>query len=109
MSDYLLELNFTEQEINELINEYKDVLNNNVINIERKINFLKEHKFNNNEIKNIILTNPHYLIKTDDELDNLIDNLKSYGIHDIKNLVNENSYILSLDGIDIELFFNKNK
>ena len=107
MSDYLLELDFTESEIKEFMNEYESMLNTDITNIQNKLQFLKELEFNNSEIKNIILANPLYLNKTDEELDNLIDNFKNYGINDIKNLINANPCILNLDGIDIELFFNK--
>lgn len=107
MIDLLIEIGSTEDEINEFINQYKEIINIEAFNLQSKLNYLKKLGFENSEIKNIILTNPLYLNKTDDELFNLIDTLKKYGVEDIKNIININPYILNLDGIDIDLFFKK--
>ena len=93
--------------IKEFIIQYENMLDTAQFNLQNKLNYLRKLEFENSEIKNIILTNPLYLNKTEDELFNLIDTLKKYGVDDIKHLININPFILNLDGIDIDLFFKK--
>ena len=107
MIDYLIELGFSEDEIKEFVNQYENILDTDNFNIKNKLHYLNELEFDNSEIKNIILANPLYINKADDELINLIHTLKKYGVNDLKNLININPYILNLDSIDIELFFKK--
>ena len=107
MVDFLIEIGLSEEEIKEFIIQYENMLDIVPLNLQNKLNYLKKLDFENSEIKSIILTNPLYLNKPDDELFNLIDTLKKYGVEDIKNIININPYILNLDGIDIDLFFKK--
>ena len=107
MIDFLIEIGLTEEEIKEFIIQYENMLDTAQFNMQKKLNYLRKLEFENSEIKNIILTNPLYLNKTEDELFNLIDTLKKYGVDDIKHLININPFILNLDGIDIDLFFKK--
>lgn len=105
MIECLIELGFTEEEINDFQIQYQDLLDFSKENLNSKISILENFDFTFDEIKNIILTNPIYLNKTDDEILNLINILIKYGINDIRNLVDINPYILSLDAIDIENYF----
>lgn len=105
MIECLIELGFTEEEINDFQIQYQDLLDFSKENLNSKISILENFDFTFDEIKNIILTNPIYLNKTDEEILNLINILIKYGINDIRNLVDINPYILSLDAIDIENYF----
>ncbi len=104
MIDVLVELGFTE-EVKDFQIQYQDLLDVDIENIKSKILILENLDFDFEEIKNIILTNPIYLNKNNDEIINLINTLSEYNINDIKNLININPYILSLDRIDIEEYF----
>lgn len=105
MIECLIELGFTEEEINDFQIQYQDLLDFSKENLNSKISILENFDFTFDEIKNIILTNPIYLNKTDDEILDLINILIKYGINDIRNLVDINPYILSLEAIDIENYF----
>ena len=79
--------------------------------IEKKIKekelILKKINCDENQIINIISSNPMYLDRTNDGVLKLINKLKEYGFSTLNILLDSNPYILNIDYIDIEKYINK--
>ena len=92
----MLEIN---QEIKELPQE----------EIKEKVVILKSLNCANNQIINIIGSNPNYLTKTNEEIINLINFLMNYGLKCLNILFDSNPYILNLEPFEIEEYINNRK
>ena len=92
----MLEIN---QEIKELPQE----------KIKEKVVILNSINCDNNQIINIISSNPNYLTKTNEEIINLINFLMNYGLKCLNILFDSNPYILNLEPFEIEEYINNRK
>lgn len=74
--------------------------------IKEKELILKKINCDENQIINIISSNPMYLDKTNDIVLGLISKLKSYGFSMLNILFDSNPYILNLEVFEIENYIN---
>ena len=74
--------------------------------IKEKELILKKINCDENQIINIISSNPMYLDKTNDGVLKLISKLKSYGFSMLNILFDSNPYILNLEVFEIENYIN---
>ena len=74
--------------------------------IKEKELILKKINCDENQIINIISSNPTYLDKTNDIVLRLISKLKSYGFSMLNILFDSNPYILNLEVFEIENYIN---
>ena len=74
--------------------------------IKEKEIILKKINCDENQIINIISSNPMYLDRTNDEVLRLISKLKSYGFSMLNILFDSNPYILNLEVFEIENYIN---
>ena len=74
--------------------------------IKEKELILKKINCDENQIINIISSNPMYLDKTNDIILRLISKLKSYGFSMLNILFDSNPYILNLEVFEIENYIN---
>ena len=74
--------------------------------IKEKELILKKINCDENQIINIISSNPMYLDKTNDIVLRLISKLKSYGFSMLNILFDSNPYILNLEVFEIENYIN---
>ena len=74
--------------------------------IKEKELILKKINCDENQIINIIISNPMYLDKTNDIILRLISKLKSYGFSMLNILFDSNPYILNLEVFEIENYIN---
>ena len=75
--------------------------------IVEKENILKRINCSENQIKEIILNYPEYLIMDNNDIIKLINYFKEIGIHDINNLLETNPFILRLDLYEIKNYIDK--
>ena len=74
--------------------------------IKEKEIILKKVNCDENQVINIISSNPMYLDRTNDGILKLINKLKSYGFDMLNILFDSNPYILNLEVFEIENYIN---
>ena len=74
--------------------------------IKEKEIILKKVNCDENQVINIISSNPMYLDRTNDGVLKLISKLKSYGFSMLNILFDSNPYILNLEVFEIENYIN---
>jgi len=87
----------------DIIPEIKEMDSKEIIN--KKI-LLEKINCSNNQIINIISSNPQYLIRTDGEIINLIEKLTNLGFNTLNILFDSNPYILNLESFEIDNYIN---
>ena len=102
----LLDLGLSEIEIKNILEMCPNILNLTNIDINNKIEILKSIDCNNRHIKNILISNPYYLDRSDDDILNLIKKLIEIRITDINLLFDSNPYFLNKDAYEIEEYIN---
>lgn len=93
----------TIKNIIEIIPELKDMTSKEVI--DKKI-ILEKINCNNNQIINIISSNPQYLNRTNGEIMSLIQKLIDLGFDTLNILFDSNPYILNLEPFEIDNYIN---
>ena len=74
--------------------------------IEKEV-ILKRINCDDNQIINIISSNPMYLDRTNDGVLKLINSLEKYGFTTLNILLDSNPYILNLEVFEIEKYINE--
>lgn len=100
----LYELGITEEEVENLLNRFEDLINVSVADINNNIRLLRCINLTDEEIKNIILINPYYLNRSIDDILNLFNSLIKIGVYKLNNLFKENPYLLNKDFYEIDEF-----
>lgn len=98
------------------IEEIKNMMDTN-LNIDRAddkelkclLDILKENNCNEEEIRNILISNPFYLSRNYDEIVKLIDTMKSFGLIALNTLFDSNPFILNLNNNDFLELVNVKK
>ena len=72
------------------------------VEIEEKIEILKELNCNEIQIRNIISSNAMYLDRSNTDIHKLIEKLEELGFDTLNILFDGNPYILNLDAFEIE-------
>lgn len=104
--DFLFEYGFNELEIKDMLDNYFYLRFLNKEEIVSKILILKHICCNDNSIKNIILTNPYYLNRSDTDILVLIKCLNKYGFKNLNYLFDSNPYILNKDEYEVNNYIN---
>ena len=100
----LYELGITEEEVENLLNRFEDLINISIVDINNNIKLLRCINLTDEEIKNIILANPYYLNRSIDDILNLFNSLTKIGVYKLNNLFKENPYLLNKDYYEIDEF-----
>ena len=83
--------------------EIKDLSEKDIVD---KINFLKKLGCSENQIVNIICSNPRFLCRTSTGLINLIYGLSDFGFSEFNILLDSNPYILNLEFFEVNNYIN---
>ena len=100
--DMLYKLGLEEKEIYEMIERCKDIKDLTEEEIEQKILLLKKLDCNERHIRNIIVSNPDYLNRTNSDILKLINKLFILDFDCINILLDSNPYILNKDDFEVE-------
>lgn len=104
--DILYNLGIEEKEIYNMIEQCREIKELTQEEIEYKIYLLKELGCNDRQIRNVVISNPYYLDRFNEDIINLINKLISYGFEWINILLDSNPYILNKDDFEIEKYIN---
>lgn len=100
--DILIRFGFTIEEIKNMMDTNINIDNLDEKNIERLIIILTENNCSKKEIKNILISNPLYLNRSEKEITDLIKALKAFNIHNLQTLFDSNPFILNLDKEELQ-------
>ena len=105
--DILYNLGIEEKEICEMVEQCQEIKNLSLGEIEYKIFLLKELGCNERHIKNILVSNPYYLNRSNSDVVKLIKKLLEYGFECLNILLDSNPYILNKDAFEVENYINE--
>ena len=100
--DILIRFGFTIEEIKNLMDTNINIDNLDEKNIERLIIILTENNCSKKEIKNILISNPLYLNRSEKEITDLIKALKAFNINNLQTLFFFYPFILNLDKEELQ-------
>lgn len=92
----------SEKEIVNMINICNEIKNLKENEITNKILILQKLGCSNRHIRNILISNPFYLIRFDSDIVKLINKLISLGFECLNILFDTNPYILNKDSYEID-------
>lgn len=104
----LYNLGITYENIKDMINIYPSIIELTNSELENKIQILKSINCTDKQIKNIIVSNPKYLCRSDDDILNLIKKLLKLKMTNINLLLDSNPYFLNIDAYQIDEFIKEN-
>lgn len=104
--DTLYKLGIREQEIYNMLEQCPEIKDLSTSEIEYKIYLLKELSCSENHIRNILISNPYYLNRSNSDIIKLINKLLESGFECINILLDSNPYILNKDAFEIENYIN---
>lgn len=105
----LYEVGFNDDELKEMVNINRELVNITDEDIDNHILFLEELGCKQRHIKNILISNPFYLNRSLEELKDLIKYLNGLGFTYLNLLFDSNPEFLNKDVFEIEEFINKKK
>ena len=100
--DILIRFGFTIEEIKNLMDTNINIDNLDEKNIERLIIILTENNCSKKKKKNILISNPLYLNRSEKEITDLIKALKAFNINNLQTLFDSNPFILNLDKEELQ-------
>ena len=103
----LFELGISDKEIKFMLEQCSDILNMKDEEVIEKIDILKYIGCNMKQIKNIIVGNPYYLDRMNEDILKLISYLKKIGLTSINLLFDSNPFFLNYDRFEVEEYINK--
>ena len=107
MIDYLLDLGIDENDIKNIME-----FNNGLTDYEeyhKNIETLEMIGCNDKEIRNIIISNPNILIRSNLDILKLIKTLASYGFNTLNITFDTNPFLLNKDSYEIDEFFKEKR
>ena len=105
MSNYLLELGISEEEIKRILEINNGLTDYN--EYEKNIETLRILGCSENSIKNIVISNPNVLIRSNSDIIKLVNYLKTLRLESLNIVFDTNPYLLNKDDFEVEEFFNK--
>lgn len=102
----LYDIGISEETINHMIELFPEIKDLNEKEIEKKRLILEKIGCSNNQIINIIGSNPMYLTRTNEEIFKLLSKLIDLGFRTLNILFDSNSYILNLEPFEIDNYIN---
>lgn len=106
MIKILNDLGLKKEDIKIMVEMNNDILNEDIENANKNIETLKYFKCDNENIKNIITSNPFYLTTPNDDIMELICYFKKIELENLNVLFTTNPYMLSLKGYEIKKFIS---
>ncbi len=107
MINYLLDLGIDENDIKNIME-----FNNGLTDYEeydKNIETLEMIGCNDKEIRNIIISNPNILIRSNLDILKLIKTLASYGFNTLNITFDTNPFLLNKDSYEIDEFFKEKR
>ena len=107
MINYLLDLGIDENDIENIME-----FNNGLTDYEeydKNIETLEMIGCNDKEIRNIIISNPNILIRSNLDILKLIKTLASYGFNTLNITFDTNPFLLNKDSYEIDEFFKEKR
>ena len=107
MINYLLDLGIDENDIKNIIE-----FNNGLTDYEeydKNIETLEMIGCNDKEIRNIIISNPNILIRSNLDILKLIKTLASYGFNTLNITFDTNPFLLNKDSYEIDEFYKEKR
>ena len=107
MINYLLDLGIDENDIKNIME-----FNNGITDYEeydKNIETLEMIGCNDKEIRNIIISNPNILIRSNLDILKLIKTLASYGFNTLNITFDTNPFLLNKDSYEIDEFFKEKR
>lgn len=107
MINYLLDLGIDENDIKNIME-----FNNGLTDYEeydKNVETLEMIGCNDKEIRNIIISNPNILIRSNLDILKLIKTLASYGFNTLNITFDTNPFLLNKDSYEIDEFFKEKR
>lgn len=102
----LLKQLFSEEEINEILEQNEDVKKLTKEELKGTLKFIADlMDHNNQKIRRIIQMNPEVLSRTKEEMDELVEKLNQYHFKDVAKMIDEYPYFLNKDAYEIDGYF----
>lgn len=98
----LLKLGFSECTIDEMLNQNPNIKDITYEELYQKINILKNIECSEEQVLNIIGSNPMYLDRSNNDVIKLLAFLDKLGFSVLSILIDSNPYILNLDVFEID-------
>lgn len=105
--DKLFELGINDNDLRFMLEQVPGIFNMSREEVNNKLDILKYVGCTVRHIKNIIVSNPNYLDRIDDDVLKLISYLKQIGFKNINLLFDSNPYFLNYDVFEVEYYINK--
>lgn len=102
----LFNIGVMDEEIKEMIHMCPSIMDLSSEEVIRKINLLKGINCSERHIRNIIISNPYYLDRIDEDIIKLIKKLQELKFSTIYLLLETNPFILNLDSYEIDNYIN---
>lgn len=107
MKEILKKLGIDGETISEMIEMCPEIEELTDEEILHKISMLREYNCDDDQIRDIISSNPYYLYSIDTDIIKLINKLKELGFDMINDLLEGYPYILNIDVFEIENYMWK--
>lgn len=106
--DVLIRFVFSIEEIKNMMDTNFEIDNIDDEILKKLIDILKMNKCSNDEVRNILISNPFYLSRNCTAVMGLIDEMKKFGLVSLNTIFDSNPFILNLEDSDfLELIRNK--
>ena len=98
----LYDIGFDEENIKNMLETCREIKELDENDIIKSIDVLKNINCNNNQIKNILISNPFYLCRSNGDILRLFELLVNLGLSDLNLLFDSNPYLLNKDEYEIK-------
>ena len=98
----LYDIGISEENIKNMLETCREIKELDKNDIIKSIDILKNINCNNNQIKNILISNPFYLCRSNDDILRLFELLVNLGLSDLNLLFDSNPYLLNKDEYEIK-------
>ena len=106
--EILLQL-FREEEIKEIVRNNKEIKNLTKEDLRKSIKYLADLGCNNRIMRNIIKSNPFYLTRDMEDVEELIEKIRDYSINHIELMLDTYPFLLNKNAYEIDGFFIKKR
>ena len=106
MMNRLYELGISEKEIKFMLEQCSEIVNMSELEVDEKIDILKYVGCIMKQVKNIIIANPYYLCRMNEDILKLISYLKKIRLTSINLLFDSNPFFLNYDRFEVEEYIN---
>jgi len=107
--EILFELGISDNDIKNMLEQCPNIMDMEYNEIREKIDILRYVECNDRHIRNIIVSNPYYLDRINNDVLKLVMYLKEIGISCINLLLETNPYLLNRDVFEIKEYIDSKK